>query len=62
MGMGEFIRTGILVCAVLVVVGQDGLTHPPTAPVNAPPVNATKPPVIVVGFVGGFSKAFWRLA
>ena len=52
--MGELIRTGILVCVALVVTRQDGLTHPPTAPVNAPPVNAAKPPVIVVGFVGGF--------
>src|SRR5260370_28836173 len=49
MVMGELIRTGILVCAALVVVGQDGLTHPLTLPVNA-----AKPPVIVVGFVGGF--------
>src|SRR6266849_7350697 len=49
MGMGELIRTVILVCAALAVVGQDGLTHPVTAPVNA-----TKPPIIVVGFVGGF--------
>ena len=49
MGMGELIRTGILVCVALVVTRQDGLTHPPTAPVNA-----AKPPVIVVGFVGGF--------
>ncbi len=49
MGMGELIRTVILVCAALAVVGQDGLTHSPT-----PPVNAAKPAVIVVGFVGGF--------
>src|SRR6266436_666645 len=54
MGMGELIRTGILVCAALVVMGQDGLTRPLTARVNALPVNAAKPPVIVVGFVGGF--------
>src|SRR5437879_2587941 len=54
MGMGELIRTGILVCVALVVTRQDGLTHPPAAPVKAPPVNAAKPPVIVVGFVGGF--------
>jgi len=52
--MGELIRTGILVCAALVVVGQDGLTRPLTARVNAPPVNAARLPVIVVGFVGGF--------
>ena len=50
MGTGGLIRTGILVCAALVVMRQDGLTHPPVAP----PVNAAKPPVIVVGFVGGF--------
>src|SRR5260370_37388823 len=49
MGMGELIRTGILICAALVVMRQDGLTHPLT-----PPVNAAKPPVIVVGFGGGF--------
>src|SRR6266436_3115976 len=49
MGMGGFIRTVILVCAALVVVGQDGLTRRLTLPVNA-----AKPPVIVVGFVGGF--------
>src|SRR5437879_3934899 len=49
MGMGELIRTVILVCAALFVVGQDGLTHPLTLPVNA-----AKPPIIVVGFVGGF--------
>src|SRR5260370_23145579 len=49
MGMGELIRTGILICAALVVMRQDGLTHPLAALVNA-----AKPPVIVVGFVGGF--------
>ncbi len=49
MGMGELVRTVILVCAALVVVRQDGLTHPITLPANA-----AKPPVIVVGFVGGF--------
>ncbi len=49
MGMGGLIRTVILVCAALVVVGQDGLTRRLTLPVNA-----AKPPVIVVGFVGGF--------
>ena len=49
MGMGELVRTVILVCAALVVVRQDGLTHPLTLPANA-----AKPPVIVVGFVGGF--------
>src|SRR5713226_400661 len=49
MGMGELVRTVILVCAALVVVRQDGLTHPLTLPVNA-----AKAPVIVLGFVGGF--------
>lgn len=47
--MSGLIRTVVLVCAALVIMGQDGLTHPLT-----PPVNAAKPPVIVVGFVGGF--------
>src|SRR5260370_34702664 len=47
--MGELSRRAIVICAVLVVMRQDGLTHPLT-----PPVNAAKPPVIVVGFVGGF--------
>jgi hypothetical protein len=49
MGMGELIRAIILVCAALVVMRQDG----PTLPV-APQENAAKPPVIVIGFVGGF--------
>src|SRR3989442_7610960 len=49
MRIRELIRTVILVCAALVAMRQDGLTHP-----LAPPVNAAKPPVIVVGFVGGF--------
>src|SRR5713226_8523607 len=49
MGMGELIRPVILVCAALAVMRQDGLTHPLAAPVNA-----AKPPVTVVGFVGGF--------
>src|SRR2546428_12174974 len=49
MGIGELTRTVILVCSALVVMRQDGLTHP-----LMPPVNAAKPPVIVVGFVGGF--------
>jgi hypothetical protein len=49
MGMGDLTRSLIFVCAALVVVGQDGLTHPLTLPANA-----AKPPVIVVGFVGGF--------
>jgi hypothetical protein len=47
--MGESIRTFILVCAALVVMRQDGLTH-----ALRQPMNAAKPPVIVVGFVGGF--------
>src|SRR5260370_27530358 len=49
MVMGELVRTAILVCAALVCVRQDGLTDPLTLPANA-----AKPPVIVVGFVGGF--------
>src|SRR6266446_6450078 len=49
MGIGELTRMVILVCSALVVMRQDGLTHP-----LMPPVNAAKPPVIVVGFVGGF--------
>ena len=49
MGIGELTRTVILVCSALVVMRQDGLTHP-----LMPPVNAAKPLVIVVGFVGGF--------
>jgi hypothetical protein len=47
--MGEFVRRVLLVCSALVAVGQDG----PSQPV-APPENAAKPPVIVVGFMGGF--------
>ena len=49
MRMGEFVRRVLLVCSALVAVGQDG----PSQPV-APPENAAKPPVIVVGFMGGF--------
>lgn len=49
MGIGESLGTAILVCAALVVMRQDGVTHP-----LAPLGNAAKPPVIVVGFVGGF--------
>jgi hypothetical protein len=45
----ELIRTVILVCSAIVVMKPDGLTQP-----LPPPVNAAKPPVIVVGFVGGF--------
>jgi hypothetical protein len=49
MGVGEIVRILLLVYSALVVMGQDGPAHP-----LAPPENAAKPPVIVVGFVGGF--------
>jgi hypothetical protein len=49
MGMGDLIRTFILVCLAFVAIGQNGVTHP-----LAVHETAARPPVIVVGFVGGF--------
>jgi hypothetical protein len=49
MGMGESIRTFILVCLAFAVTGQNGPGGP-----SKPQENAARPPVIVVGFVGGF--------
>ena len=49
MAMGELTQAFVFVCSALVIMGQGGVTHPLT-----PPVNAAKPPVIVIGFVGGF--------
>jgi hypothetical protein len=49
MGMGEYIQALILVCWALFVPGQNETSH-----ATRPQENAAKPPVIVVGFVGGF--------
>lgn len=47
--MGEYIQKLILVCSAFLVSGQGWPTDSPP-----PQENAAKPPVIVVGFVGGF--------
>jgi hypothetical protein len=47
--MSKLIRTVILVCTSLVLLGHNEMSNPPK-----PQENAAKPPVIVVGFVGGF--------
>jgi hypothetical protein len=49
MRMGEFVRRVLLVCLAFVALGQDGANQP-----VALPENTVKPPVIVVGFMGGF--------
>ncbi len=45
------IQTFALFCSSLFVLGQDSPEHPLT-----PPDNSSRPPVIVVGFVGGFVR------
>jgi hypothetical protein len=49
MSTGAMIRTFLLVWLALEGMGQNGTSHAPT-----PEENRAKPPVIVVGFVGGF--------
>jgi hypothetical protein len=49
MSVGGFIRIFLLVCLTLESIGQDG-----PSPTPAPEESRAKPPVIVVGFVGGF--------
>lgn len=49
MNIGGYIRTILLVCLTLGTMGQDGPSH-----ASAPEESRAKPPVIVVGFVGGF--------
>jgi hypothetical protein len=49
MSLGGFIRTFLLAWLALEGLGQNGASHAP-----APEENRAKPPVIVVGFVGGF--------
>jgi hypothetical protein len=64
--MSEFIQTLVIACSALIVMGQNvptpvstenGATAPSTRKDDAklsPENSGTKPPVIVIGFVGGF--------